>query len=86
VGNTSASTPAGPIVAVVLFVLLFAIAVAVFILRKRAKARREEQALRWGLTRNPTSQPYGDNANPLVPEAPVVAASSQPLTTPALSS
>jgi hypothetical protein len=59
-GSATSSASGGAIAAVIILILLFSIAVVVFVLRKRSKARRDEQALKWGFTRNRTYQAYGD--------------------------
>lgn len=63
-GNLSgvkSSPSGGPIAAAVIVSLLFVIAIVVFILRRRSKARRDEQAIKWGFTQNRTSESYGDD-------------------------
>ena len=58
--NGKTSTSGGSIAAAVIFALLFVMIVAVFILRKRSKTRREEQGIKWWFTRTRASR-YGDN-------------------------
>jgi len=60
-GGGKTGTATGPIVAAVILSILLSIAVVVFILRRRSSKRRDELAIKWWFTRNPTSQSYGDD-------------------------